>query len=72
MSVHRRAVNGEWLRDRFAGVTLLPKLQSMSQMSSTVRVRNESSKITSKLGRLLAQMLALLRTLQSGNKQKYN
>ena len=42
---------------------------SMSQMNSTVRVWKESSKISSKLGRLLAQMLALLRTPQSGNKQ---
>jgi hypothetical protein len=41
----------------------------MSQMKSTVRVWKESSKIFSKLGRLLAQMLALLRTPQSGNKQ---
>ena len=59
--------NGEWTEGG-GRMCIHHGIISMSQMSSTVRVWKEISKISSRLGHLLVQMLALLRTHLSGNR----
>ena len=44
--MNRRAVNGEWLRELFAGVTLLPRLQLTGKTSEATTVAEAIDDIT--------------------------